>query len=138
MIQGYIICRLGAIPTTIKSSKGRDFKTFSVACDGFENGKKITQWVRVSVFDSNLFKKVDSLNKGSMVNVFGNIRINSYNGKDGSFHAGFDIIASSVEFINTGRGNTVDTEEADPNQFNCGKLEPVAAHSSDSSTDIPF
>ena len=47
MIQGFIIGRLGAAPTTIKSAKGRDFKSFNVACDDFENGKKIiskTKW----------------------------------------------------------------------------------------------
>ena len=38
MIQGFIIGRLGAAPTTLKSAKGRDFKSFNVACDDFENG----------------------------------------------------------------------------------------------------
>lgn len=138
MIQGFIIGRLGAAPTTIKSAKGRDFKSFNVACDDFENGKKITQWIRVSIFDNNLFKKVDALKKGSMVNIFGNIRINSYHGKDGEFHTGFDMVATSVEFINTGRNNMLETEEANPESFDCGKIEPSISSSSDKNAEIPF
>lgn len=123
MIYGHLIGRLGANPTSDKTPKGRDFMSFDVASDYYENGKNETQWVRVSCFNDLLFKKINFLKKGSQVFIEGKIKDRAYITKEGTPKSSIEIIANVIDFVTSGKSGetTSSTEEITPSEdFNCG------------------
>ena len=105
MIITHVTGRLGADPSTATTSKGRTVKNFNVASDEYDGEKNTVQWVRVSVFNESLFKKVEALKKGSLVEVWGSLKLSTYTGNDGEQHTSLDLIADILDFVRVGKNS---------------------------------
>ena len=92
----------GNEPTMKYTTDGKAVTTFSVAAS---NRKDETVWFRVSTWDKQAETCNQYLHKGSKVLVEGALKADAqgnprtYERKDGTWGASFEVVASSVRFL---------------------------------------
>ena len=111
MLNSNVIGRLGADAELKQTKNGKNFVSYRGASDGFVNGNKITQWVRVTDFTEKGNRLLQYLKKGSLVNVSGILSVSQYqSNKDGSTMFSIDLNADRVDFISNVSGSTTTDE----------------------------
>ena len=84
----------------------------------FKSGKDKTNWIKVVCFNKVAHVVEDYLQKGSKVAVVGTLDYNEYTNSDGEDKSQFQLIANSVEFLNTSKKDGKDNEEKQDNDDN--------------------
>ena len=102
-----IVGNLGKEPTLRYTPKGTAVTDFSVATSRKYNDKDETTWFRVSVWGAQAEACNQYLKKGSKVLVVGRLtpgddgNPKSFERKDGSWGASFDVNANEVKFLDS-------------------------------------
>ena len=125
MLRVSIIGNLGA-DVKVVSGDFRKFYSLSVAHSRkFVNKQNIqveqTYWVNV-VINWDASKLAPFLLKGTKVFASGNVRLRTFKGNDGNYHAGLDIIADTVELCGSARQDTITTDEGKPVDVSTGEI----------------
>lgn len=90
--------RLGGNGELRYTPSGTAVANFSVATNAFENGQKVTQWVRVSYFGQRAESVNQYLTKGTLVAVSGTLRTpNIFTRQDGTPGVNIEVNANNVE-----------------------------------------
>jgi len=63
------------------------FLSMDLAVNNYSKGEEVTQWVRVQSSDSAHLKLADYFTKGRILTIQGNVKIDQWEGKDGTHHA---------------------------------------------------
>lgn len=97
--------------------------TFPIAIDRppDKDGKKQTDFPRITVFGKQAETCEKYLKKGRMVAIQGRIQTGSYKNKDGETVYTTDVVANRIEFIDWGNQQT----QREPDQNNPAQSEPV-------------
>ena len=128
MVYANTIGRLGADAVEDQTPKGKKYYTFNIASDSYEGGQSVTEWIRVTVFDESLFRKVSSMKKGSQVFVNGKFKSRAYVSNDGTPKASLEMVANSIDFVGGHSGGTKsESDTVDPDKLDCGKMEETKA-----------
>lgn len=98
-VMGYV----GNDPELKLTQNGSQFVTFRLGNSAFgdpkdTNGKEITSWFNVTVYNPQLQKLAQTIKKGSCIDIIGDYKDRLYQSKDGSIQIGRDIIASAIYF----------------------------------------
>lgn len=103
-----LIGRLTALPEARKDMKGNTIAQFDLANNGIKTDKgEETLFIRTIVFGKGAEACLKYLGKGSLVSVTGRLHAFTYtNKKTNAEVKGFEIIANSVEFVDTGKKTT--------------------------------
>lgn len=116
-----VIGRLGNKPEIRTSVAGNEFMTFNLAVEDFNKGEKETVWFTVADFSNNIKKKVEFLNKGSMVHVVGEEKVRIYHDRENNPKIARDIRVSFLSFVSTSNSGSSKQEEQ-AQDVNCGNL----------------
>jgi len=79
------------------------FLSMDLAVNDFSKGEEATQWVRVQSSDPAHLKLVEYFTKGRILTIHGNIKIDQWEGKDGTPHAQLRVHAKNIDFLNIGK-----------------------------------
>ena len=112
MLNVNFIGRLGADAEEKVSKAGNHFITMNVAVDGYLNGERTTDWVRVTYVGERALKMKEFFTKGKALYVSGQVKIDVYQAKTGNWVGAFDVIADRVDFVNTGGNQQQNGESA--------------------------
>ncbi|OYP54409.1 single-stranded DNA-binding protein [Segatella bryantii] len=63
------------------------FLSMDLAVNDFSKGEEVTQWVRVQSSDPAHLKLAEYFTKGRILTIQGNVKIDQWEGKDGTPHA---------------------------------------------------
>ena len=97
-----LIGRLTAKPELRYTGANLPFSRFTVAVNRtFSNaqGQKETDFINVVVWRKQAENVCNFLNKGSLVSVEGRLQTGSYDDKDGNKRYTMDVVADSVQFL---------------------------------------
>ena len=97
-----LIGRLTAKPELRYTSSNLPYARFSVAVNRtFNNsqGQRETDFINVVVWRKQAENVCNFLNKGSLVSVEGRLQTGSYDDKDGNKRYTMDVVADSVQFL---------------------------------------
>ena len=97
-----LIGRLTAKPELRYTGSNLPFARFSVAVNRtFNNaqGERETDFINVIVWRKQAENVCNFLNKGSLVSVEGRLQTGSYDDKDGNKRYTMDVVADSVQFL---------------------------------------
>lgn len=97
-----LIGRLTAKPELRYTGSNLPFARFSVAVNRtFNNaqGQRETDFINVVVWRKQAENVCNFLNKGSLVSVEGRLQTGSYDDKDGNKRYTMDVVADSVQFL---------------------------------------
>ena len=92
--------RLARDPECKEFNDGKTVCDFSMAVNGYK--KEDTVWIKVKAWGNRAKSCAKFCKKGSLVNVSGSIRSNSWTAKDGTARKELYILASDVEFVHLG------------------------------------
>ena len=79
------------------------FLSMDLAVNDFSKGEEVTQWVRVQTSDPAHIKLVQYFTKGKILTIHGNIKIDQWEGKDGTPRAQLRVHAKNIDFLNIGK-----------------------------------
>ena len=79
------------------------FLSMDMAVNDYSKGEETTQWVRVQSSDPAHLKLVEYFTKGRILTIHGNIKIDQWEGKDGTPHAQLRVHAKNIDFLNIGK-----------------------------------
>ncbi len=104
MLKTMLIGNLGRDPDMRYTPEGRPTLRFNVACNYRERSPEgewqdATEWVRVSVFGQRAEALAQQLRKGSRVYVDGRLEARPWTDRQQQPHAGLEVIASDVQFL---------------------------------------
>ena len=106
-----LIGRLTAKPELRYTASNVPFTRFSLAVNrtfSNGNGERETDFLNIIVWRKQAENVCNYLNKGSLVSVEGRIQTGSYDDKDGNKRYTTDIVADSVQFLESkGQANSV-------------------------------
>jgi Single-strand binding protein family. len=124
MLQITAAGRIGNI-AEVKEINSKDFTVFSLACNVFKKGEKVTQWARVYLAGKHPL--LDHLKPGTIVCITGTPGFGAYQ-KDGKIVNTLSIFANSIDML---QGTKKEEKEASvPEQ------EPVPV--AEQGDDLPF
>lgn len=112
-----LIGRLTAKPELRYTGSNVPFARFSLAVNrtfAGANGQRETDFINIIIWRKQAENVCNYLDKGSLVSVEGRIQTGSYDDKDGNRRYTTDIVADSVQFLETrsqsqNRGQSFDT-----------------------------
>ena len=79
------------------------FLSMDMAVNDYSKGEETTQWVRVQSSDPAHLKLVEYFTKGRILTIQGNVKIDQWEGKDGTPHAQLRVHAKNIDFLNIGK-----------------------------------
>lgn len=139
----YMIGNLGRRPDMRSTAEGKAVASFSVAV----NDRDAVSFFDVTVFGKTADLCQQYLDKGSLVMVAGNPRIEKYTGRDGSEKSALKIYANTVQFLDR-RPSSDPPQKSDwppPKQSGEGSAENFfkcvgtgTKHPAPDQDDIPF
>jgi len=89
-------------PPEMKPINDTHLCKFSIAVNEVVKKEKVTNWFNIVVWGKVAENCGKYLSKGSLVKVDGRLDIRSYENKDGEKKTAVEIVASSVDFLQTG------------------------------------
>ena len=112
-----IIGRLGKDPEMRYTGSGSPVTTFTVASgrqwrDSSGEQRDETEWFSVVAWNKLAETCNQVLSKGRLVYVEGRLRTRSWDGQDGQKHYRTEVIASTVQFLDSARSRSQDTAGA--------------------------
>ncbi len=94
-----LIGRLGKDPELRHTQNGKPVANFSLATSLKQDGKDVTEWHNVVVWDKQAETCAKFLSKGKMAYVEGRLATKQYDAKDGSKRTQVEVVASNVVFL---------------------------------------
>ena len=97
-----LVGRLTAKPELRYTSSNIPFSRFTVAVNrtfSNQNGERETDFINCVIWRKQAENVCNYLNKGSLVSVEGRIQTGSYDDKDGNKRYTTDVVADSVQFL---------------------------------------
>ena len=79
------------------------FLSMDLAVNDYSKGEETTQWVRVQSSDPAHLKLAEYFTKGRILTIQGNVKIDQWEGKDGTPHAQLRVHAKYIDFLNIGK-----------------------------------
>lgn len=76
---------------------------FTLAVNGYRKNQEDTVFIKVKAWDSRAKSCQKFCTKGSLVNICGSLRSNSWQTKDGSKRNEIYVLASDIEFVHSAR-----------------------------------
>ena len=100
----------GRVAKTAKVIDGVNgqFLSMDLAVNDFSKGEEVTQWVRVQTSDPSHIKLVQYFTKGKILTIHGNIKIDQWEGRDGTPRAQLRVHAKFIDFLNIGKKPVTD------------------------------
>ena len=89
------------------------FLSMDLAVNDFSKGEEVTQWVRVQTSAPAHIKLVQYFTKGKILTIHGNIKIDHWEGKDGTPRAQLRVHAKNIDFLNIGKKPVTDNNVPD-------------------------
>ena len=89
------------------------FLSMDLAVNDFSKGEEVTQWVRVQTSDPAHIKLVQYFTKGKILTIHGNIKIDQWEGNDGTPRAQLRVHAKNIDFLNIGKKPVTDSNVPD-------------------------
>lgn len=130
-----LIGRLGADPHHHVSQNGVEISSFSLAVSEKNKDKQEeTQWFKVTFFGKQAQVSQQYLKKGSLLYVEGRIKLEKYNGKDGTEKIMIAVVGDKFTMLG-GKTESADAKEHDNNSRGTGN---TVSNKSDLDDDIPF
>ncbi len=115
-----LVGRLTAKPELRYTSSNVPYTRFSLAVNRtFSNaqGERETDFINIVVWRRQAENVANYLNKGSQVSIEGRIQTGSYTAQDGSKRYTTDVVADSVQFLETRKQSEARGESATPYDF---------------------
>lgn len=109
------IGRVGGDPVITESKDGKPICTFSVAVDSGYGERKITTWIRVSLFDKRA-SVAEWIAKGDRIGVSGEIVNREWKDKSGVMQKSLELANADVTLIMPKRDNAPSKEVVAPSQ----------------------
>ena len=121
--------RLGKDPETKTLQSGQQVSSFSIAVTDYVKGESKTMWFNVVAWGKQSEFVEKYVKKGDFVIVNGKDTIREYTDNQGNKRFAYDIVANSIERVNTsGSTQPQHTEQA----------ADIPAPSTEESDDLPF
>ena len=105
-----LVGHLGKDPET-KQIADTTLCKFSIAVNEVVKKEKVTNWFNIVVWGKIAENCGKYLSKGSMVKVDGRLDVRSYEDKEGVKKIAVEIVASSVDFLQTEKKATAETND---------------------------
>lgn len=118
--------RLGKDPELRKTTSGKSVCNFSVATTEGYGEKQTTTWHEVVAWEKTAEACAMYLNKGKRALIDGRIQIREFEDKSGAKRKAYEIVASSIEFLDRAPGSKPNTAQ------------PKVAATEPGLDDIPF
>lgn len=142
-----LIGRLTAKPELRYTSSNIPFARFTVAVNrtfSNANGEKETDFISTIIWRKQAENVCNYLDKGSLVSVEGRIQTGSYDDKDGNKRYTTDVVADSVEFLeskaqrqsNTYNTNSDYADNISPYDYQSGATTPSISVDNDPFADF--
>lgn len=131
--------RLARDPECKEFGDGKTVCDFNIAVNGYK--KEDTVWIKVKAWGNRAKSCSKFCKKGSLVNVSGSIRSNSWTAKDGTPRKELYILASDVEFVNLGTEESRTVESSPSPESQSVPPTPVTAEQTaleDQLETVPF
>ncbi len=115
-----LVGRLTAKPELRYTGSNVAYTRFSVAINRtFNNaqGQREADFINVIVWRRAAENVANYLDKGSLVSVEGRIQTGSYTDKDGNRRTSFDVVADSVQFLDSRKQAEARSNEATPYDY---------------------
>ena len=114
-----LIGRLGQDPVTPKEG----FTHFSLACNMYERGEEVTQWINVATFNGLSESAARYLKKGRLVYVEGRLRTRSYD-KDGQTRYATGVVATKWQALDAKpkKEETAEVPDSSPDDYIAGEI----------------
>lgn len=109
-VKVHVIGRLGADAEVRETKNGKEFATFNLAVDDFNQGKKTTTWFTVADFSEVAKRRAEFLKKGGMIEVQGIETCRPYMDRNNLPQVARDIRATHIDFISLGNRQEKETE----------------------------
>lgn len=129
-----LIGRLTKDPELKYTSNGTAVASFTLAVNrpfANQNGEKETDFINCVIWRKQAENVANYLKKGSLAGVEGRLQTRNYEGQDGKRVYITEIVADSVQFLDT-RSNNGDSPSQTSNPFDSGKAIDI------SDDDLPF
>lgn len=101
-----------------------------------KDGQKQTDFINIEAWNKTAENCSNYLSKGSLIAIFGSIRIENYENQQGEKRYATKIIANSIRFLDSKKSNNTNSDNNN-NQFNPSFLDPQGFQAVDDD-DIPF
>lgn len=103
MNKALLVGRITTKPELRTTSSGIPFTRFSVAINRpfSNNGERATDFINILVWRKQAENVCNFLDKGSQVAIEGRIQTGSYTDKDGNNRTSFEVVADSVQFLDS-------------------------------------
>lgn len=106
-----LVGRVGQNPEIRVSQSGKKVCRLSLATNSFYNGKTVTEWHTIILFDAMAENVEKYVKKGSIVGVLGSIQYSKYKDKNGVEKTATSILCKQLHFIDL-RGGEQQTPQA--------------------------
>lgn len=129
-----LVGRVGQNPEIRVSQSGKKVCRLSLATNSFYNGKTVTEWHTIVLFDAMAENVEKYVKKGSVVGVLGSIQYSKYKDKNGVEETATSILCKQLHFINLRGG-----EQPTPQTVNSDGTQTFGAEvNHDAPDEIPF
>jgi len=120
-----LVGRLTSKPELKYTSSNLPFSRFSLAVNrtySNQQGQKETDFISIVIWRKQAENVCNFLDKGSLVSVDGRIQTGSYKDKDGNTKYTFEVVADSVQFLESkaqsqSRATSVDKDNVSPYDY---------------------
>ena len=105
-----LVGRVGQNPEIRVSQSGKKVCRLSLATNSFYNGKPVTEWHTIVLFDGMAENIEKFVRKGSVVGVLGSIQYSKYKDKNGVEKTATSILCKQLHFIDLRGGEQQATQ----------------------------
>ena len=130
--------RLTKDPECKEFSEGKSVCDITVAVNGYR--KEDTIFIKIKAWDGRARSCSKFCKKGSLVNVTGSLRENSWKSKDGSMRRELYILAADIEFVQRPQESSGSAPEVSNSSSNDREPSPVETSSvnDEDLEEVPF
>ena len=137
-----LIGRLTAKPELRYTASNLPFTRFSVAVNRtFSNrdGERETDFINIVVWRKQAENVCNYLDKGSLVSIEGRLQTNNYEDKDGNKRYSMEVVADSVQFLESKGQRSNRASEASPYDYQQPSNNQTGSYTNDVNVeDDPF
>jgi single-strand DNA-binding protein len=117
MNKALLIGRVGHDPESRNTNSGSAVANFSIATHEKYDGKEKTEWHKVVAFGKTAELALQYLKKGNQCLIEGKIHTRQYEDKTGKKAYTTEIVASSIQFLDSPKGEVLVPEPAEESFF---------------------
>jgi single-strand DNA-binding protein len=111
---------------------------FTIAVNGYRKNQEDTVFIKVKAWDSRAKSCQKFCKKGSLVNICGSLRTNSWQTKDGSKRNEIYVLASDIEFVQSSPEGSASKAKVDAGESAPKAVIPEPLVSEEDLETVPF